>query len=70
MNVANSTRRGGRESGYRGVYPVGSGWTARCAKRYIGYFRDRIEAAKAYDRAASEMFGAFATLNFSHDQVP
>lgn len=39
--------------------------------RYLGYFVCEIEAAKAYDEAARELFGEYAYLNFpakeSHD---
>ncbi len=32
---------------------------------YIGLFTGEVEAAKAYDRAAIELYGIFASLNFS-----
>ena len=32
--------------------------------RYLGRSVDEVEAAKAYDEAASELFGEFAYLNF------
>ncbi|GAH24783.1 unnamed protein product, partial [marine sediment metagenome] len=33
----------------------------------LGYFRDEIEAAKAYDRAAMKYHGQFASLNFESE---
>jgi len=43
-------------------------WVAQitCEKKaiHLGYFRDEIEAAKAYDRAAIKYHGQFACLNF------
>ena len=58
-------------SGYKGVYPNRhrTGWTAWIKKSnqryYLGHFRDREEAARAYDKAAKELFGEFAYLNFN-----
>ncbi len=40
--------------------------TANGITRHVGYFKDEIEAAKAYDRAAKKYHGRFAALNF-HD---
>jgi hypothetical protein len=57
-------------SGYRGVgFEQRRGkWSAqikldrRCY--FLGYFNDPLDAARAYDKAAAEMHGEFARLNF------
>lgn len=33
----------------------------------LGYYIDEVEAAKAYDRKAKELFGQFARVNFPED---
>lgn len=46
-------------------------WTAYISYRgrriNLGCFDDEIDAAKAYDEAAKELFGRFASLNFEKD---
>jgi hypothetical protein len=35
-----------------------------CKSKFIGYFDNEIDAAKAYDQAAIKYHGEFASLNF------
>jgi AP2 domain-containing protein len=55
-------------SGYRGVYRFQNKWGAHIGHNkkniYLGYFATPEEAAKAYDKAAREMKGAQAKVNF------
>lgn len=39
----------------------------RC--RFLGYFSSEVDAAKAYDLAAKEVFGGFAVLNFKEENA-
>ena len=70
QNMANCSGHKNNTSGFKGVY-----WDKRKAKwrvqiwcenvRYtVGRFKDKIEAAKAYDTKAVELFGQYAGLNF------
>lgn len=72
-SVQNGANRGlqvNNASGYKGVswYKRRGKWEARVQiegkRRQLGYFDDPIEAAKAYDRAALQLHGEFAVLNF------
>ena len=76
-NLRNQRKSSGCSSQYKGVYnhrvgkkrwqamindgPVGKTGVAR--RRSLGYFSSESDAARAYDKAASESFGEFALLN-------
>lgn len=65
--------RKGNISGFKGVYwhKHTGRWTAAAThkrkKHFLGYFKDRFEAAKAYDKKAQELFGEYALLNFPNE---
>ena len=71
-NQHNRKPQAGGSSQYKGVCwnKQHKKWVVRITlngkEMYLGYFNDEIEAAKEYDRAAKELFGKFAYLNFSH----
>ena len=68
QNGANSIPKRGLE--FKGVTldKRRNKWTARIVlnykKVYLGEFDDKIDAAKAYDKAAKKHFGEFCKLNF------
>ncbi len=57
------------KSGFKGVcwYKARNKWicyiTAMNKRIHLGYFTDKVEAAKAYNAAAKKHFGEFAWLN-------
>ncbi len=71
-NYQNSRKRKNCSSKYKGVhfYKDSQNWRAMITipntghPIHIGLFKEEIEAAKAYDAKASELFGEFARLNF------
>lgn len=69
-NVAKKLKRSGASSAFRGVHfrKDCNLWkveiTTKGKKIHIGYFADELDAAIAYDRAALEIRGEFAMLNF------
>lgn len=68
QNCANRPIRTANKSGFKGVDLRKDRWRAQIksgdAKVHLGYFDLAEEAARAYDAAAIEVFGEFATLNF------
>lgn len=70
-NMRNSDFRKSKTSQFKGVYYASMGrrrWMARITHnstmQYIGRFSDELQAAKAYDTRARELFGEFAFTNF------
>lgn len=65
-NLANRTNK----EKLKGVYfrPKKNAWVSSIKINnkyvYLGYFKNKIEAAMAYDKKAKEIFGNFASLNF------
>jgi hypothetical protein len=70
QNCCNQKKKEGCTSKYKGVYfsKTAGKWKAaikfqrKCI--FLGYFENEIDAAKAYDKAARELHGEFAVLNF------
>jgi hypothetical protein len=69
-NTRNVRRRRDNQSGYKGVswHKSNSTWVAQIRvndrPKHLGCFTDKVEAAKAYDKAAKKLYGKFARLNF------
>ena len=69
-NMANQSVRGDGTSSFKGVYwhKAARKWAATVGRgkgRHLGLFGSQEEAARAYDKAARQLFGEFAKCNFS-----
>lgn len=72
-NMRNIRKKAAATSKYKGVFFISSGgkrrkrWASAIMKDYkkisIGYFATEREAALAYNKKATELFGEFAKLN-------
>jgi hypothetical protein len=73
QNSWNRGLRSDSQTGFKGVTSRrgGKGFTARIQvegkRRTLGWFKNPIDAARAYDLAAREHFGKFARLNFPNE---
>lgn len=74
QNQRNSKVRHANTSGYMGVnwYKNRGQWRAyiryRRTQKHLGYFDNPKDAARAYDCAARELHGEFASLNFPEEK--
>jgi hypothetical protein len=73
LNAANSTLISTNKSGFRGVswHNRDKRWVSQICVNgrvtFLGNFKDPVDAARAYDKAAAEAFGEFAGINFPLD---
>lgn len=65
-NERNRNKRLNVSSKYKGVCwdKTKSKWIAYINSKYIGYYDNEIDASKAYDEKAIELFGEYAKTNF------
>ena len=64
----NRRKQSNNTSGFKGVHKFRNKWMASIGHNrhteYIGVFHDPVDAARAYDKRARELFGDYAHLNF------
>jgi hypothetical protein len=74
QNAGNSLHHIDNGSGLKGVgwHKASGAWRARICinycTHYLGTFKSKEDAARAYDEAAKEHFGEFAILNYQEGQ--
>jgi hypothetical protein len=70
QNCQNKTKRKNTSSQFKGVTRHGGKWCARIwasgGNISLGKFSCELEAARAYDAAATLHFGEFACINFKN----
>ena len=68
QNNSNTRHYSNNTIGFRGVWRNGNRWAATIRynhkQKYLGNYETPEKAAQAYDAAARQLHGAFATLNF------
>jgi hypothetical protein len=76
QNMCNRGRQRNNKSGYKGVFPYQWDRTRYIARiglnrcyHHLGVFTTAEAAARAYDKAARELHGEFARLNFPDEVV-
>lgn len=76
QNCINTGKPKNNTSGFKGVsfHQKTSKWIARigyqCERKFLGYYSTAEEAAKAYNKAAIELFGEYALLNTFENGTP
>ena len=67
QNQCNRGPTRANSSGYKGVKFFGKSWVATIKHKgkmiHLGYYKDKTEAAKAYNKVAKKYHGKFAKLN-------
>jgi len=69
QNTFNQKKRINNTSGFKGIFwnKIESKWESRigvnCKRIFLGHFKNKIDAVKSYNEAASKYHGEFARLN-------
>lgn len=69
-NMRNQKIHSDNTSGFKGVFKSRNRWVARIRingiNKHLGSFKEKEDAARAYDSNAKKYFGEFARLNFKY----